>query len=84
MPTPIDGYCHFHRGKSASIATIAMQSTGQGGKHNSQPVHSLAITVCICFAAPKIASTGHAWMHKVQPMQIGSSMIATDLGLGAP
>ena len=40
--------------------TIAMQSTGQGAMHNSQPEHSSARIVCITFDAPTIASTGHA------------------------
>ena len=54
-----------------------MQSTGQGGRHSSQPVHQLAITVCINFDAPTIASTGQAWMHFVQPMQSASTITAT-------
>jgi len=33
-------------------------------------------------AAPTMASTGHAWMHLVQPMQISSSMIATSCAAG--
>ena len=61
-----------------------MQSTGQGGRHSSQPVHSAAMMVCICLAAPEMASTGQAWMHRVQPMQVCSSMKATDFGLGVP
>lgn len=40
--------------------SIAMQSTGQGAIHNSQPVHSEAMTVCISLAAPRMASTGQA------------------------
>jgi hypothetical protein len=47
-----------------------MQSTGQGATHSSQPVHSGSTTVCICLAAPTMASTGQAWMHSVQPMQV--------------
>ena len=39
---------------------MSMQSTGQGSTHRSQPVHSSAITVCICLAAPTMASTGQA------------------------
>jgi hypothetical protein len=35
--------------------------------------------VCICLAAPKIASTGQAWMHLVQPIQ-SSSIIKATLG----
>ena len=41
-------------------ASIVMQSTGHGVTHNSQPVHSCAITVCISWWAPTIASTGQA------------------------
>ena len=45
---------------NAEAGRISMQSTGQGGMHNSQPVQSAAITVCIYRDAPTIASTGHA------------------------
>ena len=68
----------------AATATSAMQSTGQGGRQSSQPVHSAAITVCMRFAAPTIASTGQAWMHFVQPMQTSSSMTATIGGASTP
>lgn len=61
-----------------------MQSIGQGAIQRSQPVHSSEITVCICLAAPTIASTGQARKQKVQPMQCASSMTATALGLGWP
>ena len=54
-----------------------MQSTGHGATHKSQPVHSLTMTVCMCLALPRIASTGHAWMHLVQPMQSSSTISAT-------
>ena len=54
--------------------SIAMQSTGQGGRHSSQPVQRSASTVCIRFAAPTIASTGHAATHSVQPMHAASSI----------
>ena len=37
-----------------------MQSTGQGGTHSAQPVHSADTTVCMRLAAPTIASTGQA------------------------
>ncbi len=62
-----------------------MQSTGQGGMHSSQPLHSAAITVCICFAAPRMASTGQASTHLKQPMHSVSSITATsgDLRLEA-
>ena len=29
------------------LVTMAMQSTGQTGRHSSQPVHSVVITVCM-------------------------------------
>ncbi len=61
-----------------------MQSTGQGGTQRSQPVQSSAMTVCIRFGAPAIASTGHAWMQSVQPMQCASSMRATCSGCSTP
>ena len=65
------------------IGSMAMHSTGQGGRHSSQPVHSGATMVCICLAAPTMASTGQAWMHSVQPMQVCSSMMATDFGFSS-
>ena len=57
--------------------TMAMQSTGQGGKHSLHPVHSAGSTVCMCFAAPRMASYGQASMHNVQPMHVASSIRAT-------
>ena len=51
---------HFHVAVVGVTGTISIQSTGQGSTHKSQPVHSSTITVCICFAAPNMASTGHA------------------------
>jgi hypothetical protein len=62
---------------------MLMQSTGQGGTHSSQPVHSGAMMVCICLDAPEIASTGQACRHSVQPMQRFSLMKAIDGGLSA-
>ena len=56
---------------------MSMQSTGQGGRQSSQPMHQSAITVCMSPRAPAIASTGHAAMQSVQPMQRPSSMSAT-------
>jgi hypothetical protein len=44
----------------ADAGRITMQSTGQGGMHNSQPVHCAAMTVCMKRDAPTMASTGHA------------------------
>ena len=64
--------------------TIAMQSTGQGATQRSQPVQSAGITVCICLAAPTIASTGQACMHRVHPMQARSSITATGRSRSAP
>ena len=61
-----------------------MQSTGHGSTHNSHPVHSSWITVCICLAAPKIASTGQASIQSVHPMQSSSLIIAVDFGLMTP
>ena len=61
-----------------------MQSTGHGGMHSSQPVHSSAITVCMYLAPPTMASTGQAWMHLVQPMQSASTINATCGALCSP
>ena len=44
--------------------------------HHPHPVHSEAITVCIRFAAPTMASTGQASRQSAQPMQAASSMKA--------
>jgi hypothetical protein len=63
---------------------MVMQSTGQGSTHNSQPEQSDGRIACMRFCAPMIASTGHAWMHNVQPMHAASSMIATRSGPGSP
>ncbi len=71
------GYRHFQLSMFSPIGSMRMQSTGHGGRHSSQPVHSGAMMVCICLAAPTMASTGQAWMHSVQPMQVFSSMMAT-------
>jgi len=51
-----------------------MQSTGQGGIHNSQPVQMSSITECIKLGAPCIALTGHASIHFLHPIH-SSSMI---------
>jgi len=61
-----------------------MQSTGQGGRQSSHPVHKAGSTVCMRLAAPTMASTGHASMHSVQPMHSVSSMRATLSGPGSP
>ena len=63
---------------------MSMQSTGQGGRQRSQPVQSASITVCICFRAPTIASTGQAAMQSVQPMHRASSITATRRGPSTP
>ena len=54
------GFSHFQLCTVLPTSIMSMQSTGQGSTHRSQPVHSLTITVCICLAAPTMASTGHA------------------------
>ncbi len=61
-----------------------MQSTGQGGRHSSQPVHHAESTVCSRFGAPAIASTGQASRHSAQPMQRDSSMRASRNGPSLP
>ena len=61
-----------------------MQSTGQGGTQSSQPVQRSASTVCMSFAAPTIASTGQAAMHKAHPMHAVSSMRAPRSGPDSP
>src|SRR3990167_4680107 len=61
-----NGNCHFQPCRLPFTGSISMQSTGQGSTQRSQPVHSLMMTVCICLAAPTMASTGQAWMHLVQ------------------
>ena len=57
-----------------------MQSTGQGDRQSSQPMQRPAMTVCISFAAPTMASTGQAAMQSVHPMHAFSSMRATESG----
>ena len=54
------GNSHFHSLTPVSTGIMSIQSTGQGSTHKSQPVHSSAITVCICLAAPRMASIGQA------------------------
>jgi hypothetical protein len=63
---------------------IAMQSTGQAGTHNSQPVHCSSITVCMRLDAPTMQSTGQALMHSVQPMHQSSSITASARGPSTP
>ncbi len=58
--------------RSTQRGSRTMQSTGQGGKHRPQPVHSGSMIACMAWRAPTMASTGHAWMHLVQPMQSAS------------
>ena len=48
------------RSTGLEAGIILMQSTGQGATQSSQPVHSRAMTVCICLGAPTMASTGQA------------------------
>ena len=52
-----------------------MQSTGQAMMQSSQPVQSAAITVCIRFEAPTMASVGHTG-QAAQPMHAASSISA--------
>lgn len=61
-----------------------MQSTGHGGMQRSQPVHHSVSTTCICLEAPTIASTGHAWIHSVQPIHFCGSINATGRGRSVP
>ena len=68
-------------GPAATSASIRIHSTGQGATHRLQPVHHEATTVCICPAAPMMASAGQARMHRVHPMQRCSSMKAIRLVL---
>ncbi len=63
---------------------ISMQSTGQGGRHSSQPVQRSARTVCMYFAAPTMASTGQGARQRAQPMQRASSIHATRGGPSTP
>jgi hypothetical protein len=63
---------------------MAMQSTGQGDRHSSHPVHRRSITACMRLAPPTMASTGQAWMHSVQPMHQSSSISATRRGCCPP
>jgi len=61
-----------------------MQSTGQTGMHNSQPVQYGSITVCMRLFRPTMASVGQALMHSVQPMHQFSSITATVTGPSMP
>src|SRR5690554_6402390 len=54
------GSGHRQSAKVSLMGSMRMQSTGQGGTQSSQPEHSVSITVCMCLAAPSIASTGQA------------------------
>ena len=70
-------------GRSAA-GRNSMQSTGQGGRQSSQPVHCASMTVCMKRGAPTMASTGQAGRHSAQPMQRSSSITATWRGLVGP
>jgi hypothetical protein len=61
-----------------------MQSTGQVGRHNSQPVQCISTTACMNLKAPTIASVGQAGRQRAQPMQRDSSISATRNGASAP
>ena len=69
---------------SRPAGTSRMQSTGQGGRHSSQPVHQALSTVCMRFGPPAIAATGQASRHSAQPMQRDSSMRARRSGPSLP
>ena len=56
---------------------MLIQSTGQGETHKPHPVQKALITICICLAAPMIASNGQASKHLVQPMHSFSLIIAS-------
>lgn len=62
----------------------SMQSVGQTGTHNLQPVHSSIITVCISLPAPIMQSTGQALMHSLQPMHAASRIYAITLSSSIP
>ncbi len=70
---------HFQLSTVVGTGIISIQSVGQGSTQRSHPVHSAAMTVCIALVAPRMASTGQAWMHLVQPMHMSSWMKATFL-----
>ena len=57
---------------------MLMQLVGQGGKQSPQPEHSEFKIEWFFLADPMIASIGQASMHKVQPMQNSSLIIAVD------
>jgi len=59
-----------------------MQSTGQGGRHNLQPVQFWMTTVCRCLDAPMMASNGQALMQSVQPMHSSSTIRAIYFPVG--
>ena len=51
--------------------------------HNSQPVHKSSITSCIKLADPEIASTGHASIHFLHPIDVVFGMHVTNSYNGA-
>ena len=55
-----------------------MQLVGQGGKQSPQPEHNEFKIEWFFLADPMIESIGQASMHKVQPIQNSSSIIAVD------
>ncbi len=73
-----------YRCDKAGAGRSEMQSTGQGGRQSSQPVHCVVITVCICLGAPTMASTGQTGRQRAQPMHFASSIHATCAGFVAP
>src|SRR5262245_55398923 len=55
------------------LATICTASTGQAWLHMSHDTHLARSMWCCTYGVTLIASVGHAWAHRVQPMQ--SSLI---------
>ena len=68
----------------ATRSEAALAKVSQHTLDDGTPVHSFSTTVCICFAAPTMASTGQACMHRVQPMHRSSSMMTTCGGFSTP
>ena len=55
---------HPHGRRPRRCGSIAMQSTGQGGRHSSQPVHCASITVCISAARRRWRPPGRPGRHR--------------------
>ena len=65
---------HTHEAFGIGTIESGAQRFRYRGTNYVAPVHSLVMTVCICLAAPRMASTGQAWRHLVQPMHSASRM----------